>query len=69
MRSRRHQALRDQKATLSGAAETLLFNIGRIPVRQSRLPLLQVPNGKSCRRAEKAIATAAPRPAGTQISH
>src|ERR1700687_5223369 len=61
--------LRDQEATLRlaafwsvsltkricliGAAEKPLFNIGRIHARQSRSPLLQTANGKSCRRAEK----------------
>jgi hypothetical protein len=36
-----------------GAAERLLFNIGRIPVKQSREPSLHPANGKSCREAEK----------------
>jgi hypothetical protein len=39
------------------AAEKLLFNIGRIPLRQSTKAHLRVTNGKSCRRAEK-VATA-----------
>jgi hypothetical protein len=43
-----------------GAAERLVFNIGRIPVKQSREAVLPAGNGKSCRRAEKGIA-AAPR--------
>jgi hypothetical protein len=38
------------------AAEKLLFNIGRIPGRQSRQAVLQGPrSGKSCRRAEKGV--------------
>jgi hypothetical protein len=41
-------------------AEKLLFNIGGIPVKQSHQPLLRAANGKSCRRAEKGIADAAP---------
>jgi hypothetical protein len=39
-----------------GRAEKLLFNIGRIPVRQSRLPSVwRSGKGKSCRRAEKGL--------------
>jgi hypothetical protein len=38
---------------LIGTAEKLLFNIGRIPVRQSRSAHSQRGKGKSCRRAEK----------------
>jgi hypothetical protein len=62
-------AFRDQEAILerfresalarSETAEKLLFNIGRIPVKQSRRLLLRAANGKSCRRAEKAVAARA----------
>jgi hypothetical protein len=38
----------------------LLFNIGRIPAKQSAEPVLHAVDGKSCRRAEKAVATPAP---------
>jgi hypothetical protein len=40
-------------------AEKLLFNIDRILVKQSRQPPLPATNGKSCRRAEKAVTAAA----------
>jgi hypothetical protein len=46
----------------SKTAEKLLFNIGRILVRQSREPVLGAANGKSCRRAEKAVIAAVPQP-------
>ena len=41
------------RTPVSRNAEKLPFNIGRIPVRQSRAPVLRAANGKSCRRAEK----------------
>src|ERR1700722_17647514 len=46
-------AVSGKRFALSKTAEKLLFNIGRLPVRQSRQPRLLRPNGKSCRRAEK----------------
>jgi hypothetical protein len=36
------------------------LNIGRILLRQSHQPLLHAANGKSCRRAEKAVAAVVP---------
>jgi hypothetical protein len=47
------------QSALSETAEKLLSNIGRIPGRQSRQPLLHAADGKSCRRAEKGIAAKA----------
>jgi hypothetical protein len=44
----------------AGTAVKLLFNIGRIPAKQSAEPVLHAADGKSCRRAEKAVATLAP---------
>jgi hypothetical protein len=44
----------------AGTAAKLLFNIGRIPAKQSAAPVLHAADGKSCRRAEKAVATPAP---------
>jgi hypothetical protein len=44
----------------TGTAVKLLFNIGRIPAKQSDEPVLQAADGKSCRRAEKAVAAPAP---------
>jgi len=44
----------------AGTAVKLVFNIGRIPAKQSAEPVLHAADGKSCRRAEKAAATLAP---------
>jgi hypothetical protein len=57
-------AIFEKRSAGSKTAEKPLFNIGRILVRQSRQPLLGTANGKSCRRAEKAAATAVPQFAG-----
>jgi hypothetical protein len=43
---------------LTGTAEKPLFNIGRIPARQSHSPVLPAASGKSCRRAGKSDAAA-----------
>jgi hypothetical protein len=66
LRRERHSELtkpgsgfRQSGLALSETAEKLLFNIGRIPVRQSREADLPAANGKSCRRAEK-VAVAGP---------
>src|SRR5260370_15730385 len=47
------ERFRESAFALSETAERLLFNIGRILVKQSHQPLLRAANGKSCRRAEK----------------
>jgi hypothetical protein len=54
------ERFRESAFALSETAEKLLFNIGRILMKQSRQPLLRAANGKSCRRAEKGVAAAAP---------
>jgi hypothetical protein len=53
------EPFRESVHARSETAEKLLFNIGRIPVKQSHQTLLRAANGKSCRRAEKAVAAGA----------
>jgi hypothetical protein len=44
---------RESGSAFSEAAERQPFNIGRIPVKQSRQGVLLTGHGKSCRRAQK----------------
>lgn len=56
------ERFRESWFALSETAEKLLSNIGRIPERQSRAPLLHEADGKTCRRAEKTPARRPPQP-------